>query len=91
MKLLTNSISRPVLESNGAIHPAAPFVRILKDDGDAAVQPKCSKDKSGAATLGLAVLFVVAAGTLWGWAIVQLGGLFLQAEALLLRNTLPWS
>ena len=72
-----------------ASHPAAPSVRILGADGNAAAQRKCSKIKSGIATLGLAILVVIGAGTLWGWAIMHLGGLFLQAEALLIRNTFP--
>jgi hypothetical protein len=102
MKLLTNSILKSVIESNGAFpcqmsprssasHPAAPFVRILGVDSNAAAQRECSKDRSGMAPLGLAILVVIGAGTLWGWAIMQLGGLFLQAEALLLRNTFPLS
>jgi hypothetical protein len=41
-------------------------------------------------TLGLAVLFVTVAAALWGWTVMHLAGLFLQAEALLLRNMLPW-
>jgi hypothetical protein len=102
MKLLTNSILKSVIESNGAFpcqmsargsasHPAAPFVRMPGDGGYAAAQRECSKDRSGIAPLGLAILVVIGAGTLWGWAITQLGGLFLQAEALLLRNTFPFS
>jgi len=37
------------------------------------------------------MLVVIGAGALWGWAMLDLGGLFLQAEALLLRNTFPLS
>jgi hypothetical protein len=102
MKLLTNSIIESAIESNGAFqckmsprssasHSAAPFVRVLGDDGDAAAQPERSKDKSGVATVSLGILFVIAAGTLWGWAIMHLAGLFLQAEVLLLRNAFSLS
>jgi hypothetical protein len=102
MKLLTNCIIKPVIESNGASpcqmfprtsasHPAAPFVRIPGDGGCVAAQRECPEGRSGFATLGFAILFVIAAGTLWGWAILHLGGLLLQAEALLLRNTFPLS
>jgi hypothetical protein len=102
MKLLTDSAMNSLIESNGAFsshvspghsasHPAAPFVRILEDDGVAAARTERSKARSGAATLGLAVFAVFAAGTLWGWAIMHLAALFLQVEALLLRNTFPLS
>jgi len=102
MKILTDNTMNSVIESNWAFpyqmsprssasNLAAPCVRILADDGNAAAQRECPKDKSGITTLGLAVLFVITAGTMWGWAIVHLGGLLLQAEALLLRNSYPLS
>jgi hypothetical protein len=102
MKLLTHSIIKPVIESDGvsqchisprssASHPAAPFARIPADGGNAAAQRQSPEGWSGFAKLGFAILFVVAAGTAWGWAIMHLGGLLVQAEALVLRNTYPLS
>jgi hypothetical protein len=102
MKLLTNRTIDPVIENNGAfqwrmsprssaLHPAAPFVRIPGGGGFAVAQRERPKDWSGIIILGLAILFVIAAGTEWGWAIMNLDGLLLQAGAVLLRNTLPLS
>ncbi len=53
-----------------------------------AVQCKGSENSSGVVTLCLAVLGVIGAGTMWCWAIVNLGGLLMQAETLLLRNNI---
>jgi hypothetical protein len=105
MKLLTDSSMNSVIESNAAFpdqissrgsasNLAAPFVQILAErgniaasnDADSSERPKA---RSEAAQLGLAVIAVIGAATLWGWALMQLCGLFLQAEPLLLRNTLP--
>jgi len=105
MNLLTDSTMNSVIESNGAfpfqISPrssassqAAQFDRILASGGNAATPNSGDtnarpKSRNEGARLGLAVLAVIGAATLWGWALMQLCGLFLQAESVLLRNTLP--
>jgi hypothetical protein len=107
MKQLNDSTLDSVIESNRtfphqmfpcgfASNASTPFVRILADGGDAAapngaepVEP--TKARSEGARFGLAVLAVIGAGTLWGWAIMQLCGLFLQAESVLFRNIFPLS
>jgi len=63
----------------------------LATDGDNAEAPKGADPRAASefARLSLAVLAVLSAGTLWGWAVMHLGGLFLQAEAILLRNPFP--
>jgi hypothetical protein len=105
MNLLTNSAMNQVIEINGAFlsqmparssksNPAAPFDQIPADDRCAAAPMsgdaiERSNARSDAARFGMAVLAVIGAATLWGWSIMQLCGLFLHAESLLLRTTLP--
>jgi hypothetical protein len=102
MKLLTDNTMKPAMESNGefscqisprssATQPAEPFVLTPADHSHAAARRESSQAGSGIAAFGLAVLAVLAAASLWGWGIMHLGGLILQAEALLLRNALPLS
>jgi hypothetical protein len=105
MNLLTNSAMNPVIEINGAFlpqmparssasNPAAPFNQIRADGRNvtapvSAAPRERSNARSDAARFGLAVIAVIGAATLWGWALMQLCGLFLHAESLLLRTTLP--
>jgi hypothetical protein len=107
MKLLTTSTINPVIETNGAFphqmsfssatsNMAAPFIHVLPDSGkapesDRAERSERAKARSEGARFGLAVLAVIGAATLWGWALMQLCGLFLQAESLLLRTSIPLS
>jgi hypothetical protein len=102
MNLLPNSAMNQVIEINGAFlpqmparssafHPAAPFNQIRADGRNitapmSADPSERSNTRSDAARFGLAV---IGAASLWGWALMQLCGLLLHAESLLLRNTLP--
>jgi len=107
MKSLTDSAMNTVIERNGAFPHQASFcdspsnltatrVRILADGGNAtdpngpdrSEQPK---PRSEGARFALAVLLVIGAATLWGWALMQLCGLFLQATSVLIRNHVPLS
>jgi hypothetical protein len=105
MNLLTNSAMNQVIEINGAFlsqmparssaaYPVAPREQILTEGRKVAAPMSAdpserSTARSDAARFGLAVLAVIGAATLWGWALMQLCGLFLHAESLLLRSTLP--
>jgi hypothetical protein len=105
MKTLTNSTMNPAMENaqtlphqmaftNFTSNSAAPFLHLLPDASaavasDHADRSEPSKARSEAVRFGLAVIAVIGAATLWGWALMQLCGLFLHAESLLLRNTLP--
>jgi hypothetical protein len=107
MKSLTDSAMNTVIERNGAFpHQAsfcdspsnltAPRVRILADGGNATapngpVRSEQPKPRSEGARFALAVLLVIGAATLWGWALMQLCGLFLQATSVLIRNHVPLS
>ena len=72
-------------------NPAAPFGGIL-EDGRNIASPKSddrserSNARSEGARFGLAVLAVIGTASLWGWAIMQLCGLFLRVEPALLRS-----
>jgi hypothetical protein len=58
---------------------------------DSADRSGLPKGRSESVRVGVAVLAVIGAATLWGWAIMQLCGLFLQAASLMLRSAFPLS
>jgi len=107
MKLLTDSTMNIVIERNAAFpyqasfcgSPSkltAPCVRILADGGAAATAKGADRNEQPkpigeGARFALAVLAVVGAATLWGWALMQLCALYLQATSVLVRNPFPLS
>jgi hypothetical protein len=94
MNTTTESKMDSEIENNGS------FPRQMFSESDASnlaanggnTEARPGADPRGVSALvgfSLAVLAVLSAGILWAWAVMQLGGLFLKAEAILLRNPLP--